>query len=373
MESELDLQPFAPTGKDQRQKPIIIAGPCSAESEEQVMATARSLRHYGTNIYRAGVWKPRTRPGHFQGAGSQALQWLDKAREETGMQMATEVATPRHVEQALYHNIDILWIGARTTANPFAVEEIAQALEGHNIPVMVKNPISPDLSLWIGALERLSKRGIKRTAAVHRGFSCLSKSPYRNPPQWDIPLQLKKKVPGIPLIHDPSHTGGARHLIFKTAKKAMTLNMDGLMIEVHPRPEQALSDSNQQITPEAFSNLLDKLGVEVTKHPQDPRAEIESLRSGIDALDEALLEIIGKRMGISKEIGNLKQQNHMDILQRERWQKLISKRVAQGRQKGMSREFIETVFDSIHQESLARQKGHRCCPEKIHQNQNNKA
>ncbi|MBS3807647.1 MAG: bifunctional 3-deoxy-7-phosphoheptulonate synthase/chorismate mutase type II [Bacteroidales bacterium] len=371
MESELDLKPFPSSGKDQREKPLIIAGPCSAESEDQVVATARALKDYGIGVFRAGVWKPRTRPGDFQGIGEDALPWLQKAREETGMQMATEVATPRHVEQALAHKIDILWIGARTTANPFAVEEIAQALQGHDIPVMVKNPISPDLSLWIGAMERLSKRGIRNMAAIHRGFSCLSKSAYRNPPQWDIPLQLKKKVPDIVLLHDPSHIAGQRQLIFKTAKKAMALNMDGLMVEVHPQPKQALSDSNQQLTPEGFMGILHKLGLDVETSPTHTRAELESLRSRIDSLDEALLDIVAKRMRISQEIGNVKQQHHMGIFQRERWQKMISKRIARGRQRGISRELIETVFESIHQESLARQKAHRS-EAKIHSTPNNR-
>lgn len=355
MDSEIELQPLALTGGKQDQQPVIIAGPCSAETEEQVMNTAHALKERGVSIYRAGIWKPRTRPGAFQGVGTRGLPWLQKARQETGMKMAIEVATPGHVEEALAHHIDVVWIGARTTANPFAVEEIARALRGTDIPMLVKNPISPDLSLWIGAVERFHKNGIKRIGAVHRGFSCYSKSQYRNPPQWNIPMQLKEQMPGLPVLHDPSHTAGQRHLVHKTAKKALGMNMDGLMVEVHTSPEEALSDSRQQLTPDMFANLMKKLGIRTSPGQAAHPGELQELRKRIDELDDALLNIMSQRMQISQEIGHVKKKHRLGVFQKDRWQKIISQRIASGRQKGMSRRFIESVFENIHQESLLNQ------------------
>ncbi len=356
MDSELDLQALGFSSPDQKRGSLVIAGPCSAESQQQVMHIAEALSRYGLGLYRAGIWKPRTRPGDFQGVGSQGLPWLQKVRQRTGMQVAVEVATPWHAEQALAHHMDVMWIGARSTANPFTVEEIARALKGTNIPVLVKNPISPDLSLWIGAMERFNKHGLKKIGAIHRGFSCYAKSALRNPPQWEIPLELKRRIPDLPLIHDPSHTTGDRELLYETAKKALHLQMDGLMIEVHHQPEKALSDSHQQITPQMFQHLLEQLNIEINNEPGAKAEELVHLRQQIDQLDDRLLEIMGQRMQVSQEIAHVKAKHRLNLLQKERWQKLMARRVARGQQKGMSRRFIESVFKIIHKESLERQK-----------------
>jgi chorismate mutase len=355
MESEMDLKPLKLPGLSSPDEPLLIAGPCSAESERQVMTTAEELGRTGIRVFRAGVWKPRTRPGAFQGLGDKALPWLKKVKEHTGMLVATEVATEKHVDLALKHRVDILWIGARTTANPFAMEALAGALEGTDIPVLVKNPINPDLAVWIGAIERLARRNIKRLGAIHRGFSCYHKSPYRNPPQWEIPLQLMKKIPSLPVIHDPSHVTGKRKLIQKTSQRALAHHMNGLMIEVHPSPSEAWSDKNQQLTPAMFEALLKKLHLDPTSSLCCSSNHLETLREQIDLLDRELLDIIEKRMVISREFGTFKKTKGMPPLQQNRWQELLMERLSRAGRKGISRSFIRQVFEIIHQESLALQ------------------
>ena len=356
MESNIELKPLDLPGVGEDGQPLVIAGPCSAETEAQVIKTAGALKAIGVKVFRAGLWKPRTRPGAFEGAGVKALPWLKRVRNETGMLVTTEVATAEHVKHVLAYDVDILWIGARTTANPFAVEEIARSLEGIDIPVLIKNPISPDLSLWIGAIERFANHGIRRLGAVHRGFYCDAKSSYRNPPKWNIPLQLMKQLPNIPLLHDPSHTTGDRNLIYKTARKALDYHMNGLMVEVHPNPDQAWSDSKQQVAPEMFEKILKKLNLPAGMTSQPNERKLEELRAEIDTLDQEILNIMEKRMVVSRKIGHFKNQQGMQTLQQERWEQLISGRINRGRQQGMSRKFIERLFETIHVESIEYQK-----------------
>jgi chorismate mutase len=355
MESEIDLKPLDLPGQASPDEPLLIAGPCSAETERQVMSTAENLHRAGIKVFRAGVWKPRTRPGAFQGLGDKALPWLRKVKEHTGMLVATEVATEKHVDLALKHQVDILWIGARTTANPFAMEALAGALEGTDIPVLVKNPINPDLAVWIGAIERLARKNIKRLGAIHRGFSCYHKSPYRNPPRWEIPLQLMKKLPSLPVIHDPSHVTGNRQLIQKTSQRAMAHHMNGLMIEVHPTPSEAWSDKNQQLTPAMFEDLLEKLNLVPKSPPSYSSRDLERLRGQIDLLDRELLDIIEKRMVISREIGTFKKRKGMPALQQNRWQKVLMQRLTHAGHKGISTSLIRQIFEIIHKESLTQQ------------------
>ena len=352
MESHIDLKPLDLPGWSSPDEPLLIAGPCSAESERQVMTTAEKLSRAGIKVFRAGVWKPRTRPGAFQGLGDKALPWLKKVKQHTGMLVATEVATEEHVARALQHQVDILWIGARTTANPFAMEALARALEGSDIPVLVKNPVNPDPALWIGALERLAQRNIKRLGAIHRGFSCYHKSPYRNPPQWEIPLQLMRKLPSLPMIHDPSHVTGKRKLIQKTSQRALAHHMSGLMIEVHPNPSEAWSDKSQQLTPAMFEDLLKKLHLKPGSPASFSPENLDKLREKIDLLDRELLDILEKRMVISREIGTFKKTKGMPPLQKNRWQGLLMERLSRAGHKGISTSFIRQLFEIIHQESL---------------------
>jgi chorismate mutase len=336
--------------------PIIVSGPCSAETEEQVMETAKKLDRLEVQVFRAGIWKPRTRPDTFEGMGSVALPWLQRVKKETGLLTATEVANRWHVEEALKYNVDILWIGARTTANPFAVQELADALRGHDGPVMIKNPINPDIELWIGAMERINKAGIKKILAVHRGFSYYGKSGFRNPPQWEIPIELKRRVPDIPVITDPSHICGSKELIFDIAQRAMDLNFDGLFIESHINPEKALSDKEQQITPEGLETILNKLvlrSMDITDHKL--KDKLSQLRAQIDQYDEELLEIFSKRMKISETIGQYKKDNNITIFQPKRWTEIIEKRIENGEKKGLSIDFVTKIFKAVHQESINRQ------------------
>ncbi len=335
------------------ERPLLISGPCSAESEKQVVETAKALAGLGVNIFRAGIWKPRTRPGTFEGMGSVALPWLRRAKEETGMLVATEVANVWHVKEAINHGIDIIWIGARTTANPFAVQEIADALRGYDIPVFVKNPINPDIELWIGALQRLNKVGIEKLYAVHRGFSYYGESSYRNPPQWEIPIELKRRIPDVPIVTDPSHICGSKDLLFSVSQTAMDLDFDGLFIESHINPEEALSDKEQQLTPDELSVLLDRLilrnhDVESAKQLEN----LEGLRRQIDQWDEELLRIIRSRMAISEQIGEYKKKEGITILQTNRWSSILEDRLLKAREMGMSDQFIIKVFKQIHQESI---------------------
>jgi len=338
-------------------RPIIISGPCSAESEEQVMSTARALAALNrVHVLRAGVWKPRTRPSAFEGMGRPALAWLRKAQEATGLPTAIEVANSRHVEQALAAGISILWVGARTAANPFAVQEIADALSGTDVPVLVKNPVNPDLELWIGALERINKAGISRLGAIHRGFSTFERSRYRNKPNWEIPIELKRRIPGLPMICDPSHMCGSTELLQPVSQTALDLNYDGLMIESHIRPAEALSDAKQQLTPAELGTMLSRL---VYRHESIDdvltRTKLVELREKIDKIDRDLLEILADRMSVADEIGQYKKDNNITILQSTRWDEIVRNRMKVGLEKNLSAGFVQRLFEIIHKESIDHQ------------------
>jgi chorismate mutase len=333
-------------------RPLIIAGPCSAETEEQVMNTAKSLAANGVKIYRAGVWKPRTKPGGFEGVGTDGLKWLKRVKTETGMYTATEVATAKHVFEALKYGVDILWIGARTSANPFAMQEIADSLEGVDIPVLVKNPVNPDLDLWIGAIERIYNAGIKKIAAIHRGFSTFDKKIYRNLPQWHIPIELHRRMPNLPILCDPSHIGGKRELVASIAQQAMDLNFDGLIIESHCEPEKAWSDASQQITPDVLDFILNNL---VIREMNQTTENLTNLRKQIDELDNDLLALLARRMRVSREIGTYKKEHGMPILQAARYEEILQKRIEQAEEMGMSSNFMNTVLVAIHEESVRHQ------------------
>ncbi len=347
MKSKLDLNKI--------DRPLVIAGPCSAETEEQVLNSARLLQKEGINIFRAGIWKPRTRPNCFEGVGSEGLEWMKMVQKETGMQTATEVANVNHVFEALKYNIDILWIGARTSANPFAMQEIADALKGVDIPVLVKNPVNPDVELWMGALERLEKAGIKQLGAIHRGFSSYEHSIYRNIPQWQIPIELKRRMPDMPIICDPSHICGNRELLQSVSQKAMDLNFDGLMIETHPTPDKAWSDAKQQITPTRLTELLSSLELRI-EHPDGISLDtLDDLRFKIDQYDNELVDILQKRMEAANTIGQYKKANNMTILQSGRWESILDKHLAQSTHTRLSERFINKLFKAIHEESIAHQ------------------
>ena len=348
---ELELKPLALPGVPM-ERPIVIAGPCSAETEEQVINTARSLADRGTKIFRAGIWKPRTKPGGFEGIGVDGLPWLKQVKEETGMLVATEVATAKHVYECLKAGIDILWIGARTTANPFAVQEIADALKGVDIPVLIKNPVNPDLELWIGALERINGAGLKRLAAIHRGFSSYDKKIYRNLPQWHIPIELRRRIPELPIFCDPSHIGGKRELIAPLCQQAMDLGFDGLIIESHCNPDQAWSDASQQVTPDVLNYILDLL---VIREGKQSTESLNELRHQIDECDNQIIEVLAKRMRVCREIGTFKKEHDMTILQTVRYNEILDKRGAQGALCGMGSEFIKKVLEAIHEESVRQQ------------------
>lgn len=347
---ELELSPLGLPSDNER--PFVIAGPCSAETEEQVMTTALQLASKGCHMFRAGIWKPRTKPGGFEGNGAAALPWMQQVKKETNMLTATEVATPEHVEQALKHDIDILWIGARTTANPFAVQAIADSLKGTDVPVLVKNPVNPDLELWIGALERINGAGIKRLGAIHRGFSSYDKKIYRNLPMWQIPIELSRRIPGLPIVNDPSHIGGRRDLIAPLCQQAMDLGMDGLIVESHCNPDKAWSDASQQITPDILDFILSIL---VIRKEAQTTENITALRKQIDEIDNSLIEILSKRMRISREIGLYKKEHGMTILQTARYSEILDKRGTQGSLLGIDPECIKKIFESIHEESVNQQ------------------
>jgi chorismate mutase len=338
------------------ERPLVIAGPCSAESEEQVVETARLLHKNGIKVFRAGIWKPRTRPNAFEGVGTRGLPWLRRVKEEFGMLTAIEVANVKHVYEALKAGIDILWIGARTTANPFSVQEIADSLKGVDIPVMVKNPVNPDTELWIGALERINNAGIKKIAAIHRGFSTYNKTEYRNSPQWEIPIELKRRIPDLPIITDPSHICGNKELLQEVSQRSIDLNFDGLMIETHINPEKALSDAAQQLTPEELKTLLNRLIIRKS-NIEDALllTTLEELRQEIDNFDDKLLEILDSRMAVSRKIGEYKKKHNITILQTSRWDELLNRRIKLAGKKGLSEEFITKVFRAIHQESINHQ------------------
>lgn len=348
---DIEIKPLDLPGIENK-RPLIISGPCSAETEEQVLTTARQLSANGIKIFRAGVWKPRTKPGGFEGNGAIALPWMKKVKEETGMLTATEVATPKHVEQALEYGIDILWIGARTTANPFAVQDIADSLKGVDVPVLVKNPVNPDLELWIGAIERVNGAGIKRIGAIHRGFSSYDKKIYRNMPMWQIPIELHRRIPNMPIINDPSHIGGRRDLIASLCQQAMDLGMDGLIVESHCNPDEAWSDSKQQVTPDILDYILNLL---VIRNEIQTTENITALRKQIDEVDNQLIDLLAKRMRISREIGQYKKEHGMTIVQTSRYSEILDKRGAQGAFCGVSPECIRQIFESIHEESVNQQ------------------
>lgn len=331
------------------QRPMVIAGPCSAETEEQTLTTARQLAQNGIKIFRAGIWKPRTKPGGFEGIGVEGLQWLRRVKNETGMYVATEVATAKHVYEALKYGIDVLWIGARTTANPFAVQEIADALRGVDIPILIKNPVNPDIELWIGAIERIYNAGLHQLAAVHRGFSSYDKKVYRNQPQWHIPIELHRRLPDLPLFCDPSHIGGKRELIAPLSQQAMDLQFDGLIIESHCAPDNAWSDKAQQLSPEVLDVILRKL---VLREMKQTTEDLVDLRREIDSIDNELLELLAKRMRISSEIGTYKKEHGIAVLQTGRYNEILEKRIANGERLGMSREFMRTFLEAIHEESV---------------------
>lgn len=348
---ELILKPLNLPGIENK-RPLVIAGPCSAETEEQVMATAKALAKNDIKIFRAGVWKPRTKPGGFEGNGEKALPWLKRVKEETGMLIATEVATPKHVEASLNAGVDILWVGARTTANPFAVQELADSLKGVDVPVLVKNPVNPDLELWIGALERINQAGIERLGAIHRGFSSYDKKIYRNLPMWQIPIELRRRIPTLPLVCDPSHIGGRRDLIAPLCQQAMDLGMDGLIIESHRNPDEAWSDASQQVTPDILDYILGLLVVRDTKQSTE---SLSALRKQIDQYDDQLIELLAKRMRVSREIGMFKKEHDMTVLQTGRYTEILEKRGAQGALCGIGADCIKEIFEAIHEESVRQQ------------------
>ncbi len=347
---ELELEPLRLPSDNER--PFVIAGPCSAETEEQVMTTARQLANYGCHIFRAGIWKPRTKPGGFEGNGEKALPWMQQVKKETGMLTATEVATPEHVELALKYGIDVLWVGARTTANPFAMQALADALKGTDVPVLVKNPTNPDLELWIGALERLNLAGIKRLGAIHRGFSSYDNKIYRNLPTWQIPIELHRRIPDLPIVNDPSHIGGRRELIAPLCQQAMDLGFDGLIVESHCDPDKAWSDAKQQVTPDVLDYILSLL---VIRDETVTTEGIVQLRKQIDEIDNQLMEMLSKRMRVCREIGHYKKEHNMTVLQTSRYNEILDKRGAQGALCGMAPEFVAKVFENIHEESVRQQ------------------
>ncbi len=334
------------------ERPFVIAGPCSAETEEQVMNTAKDLAAKGCHMFRAGVWKPRTKPGGFEGNGETALPWMKEVKEETGMMVATEVATPEHVELALKYGVDILWIGARTTANPFAMQALADSLRGIDVPVLVKNPVNPDLELWIGAMERINQAGIKRLGAIHRGFSSYDKKIYRNLPMWQIPIELHRRIPDLPIFCDPSHIGGRRELVAPLCQQAMDLGFDGLIVESHCDPDKAWSDAKQQVTPDVLDYILSLL---VVRDDTVTTEDIVQLRHQIDDLDNQLMELLAKRMRVCREIGQYKKEHNMTVLQAARYNEILEKRGAQGALCGMDPEFVAKVFEGIHEESVRQQ------------------
>jgi len=352
MKQKLDIIPLKDwLGKDSL--PMIIAGPCSAETEEQVLSTAREIAKInGVKIYRAGLWKPRTRPKQFEGVGEKGFAWLKKVKEETGLLITTEVATPHHVEACLKNDIDILWIGSRTVVNPFSVNEITESLKGVDIPVMVKNPINPDINLWLGALERVNFVGIKKIIAIHRGFYALRKSVFRNPPMWEIPIELKRIAPNLPIITDPSHICGNRKMLFHISQKAFDLEMNGLMIESHINPANAKSDAEQQIVPKELNKLLSKIEFRKSSGSAEFQNKLSQLRSEIDGIDNDLIDILSSRMDTIKEIGKFKRKNKITILQLKRWSHIIENRINNGIDKGLNKEFLIKLLELVHIESI---------------------
>jgi len=343
--------------------PLVIAGPCSAESESQVLKIAHQLNNTDATIFRAGIWKPRTRPGNFEGVGKIGLKWLKKVKDETGLLTATEVANPTHAELAIKNEVDIIWIGARSTVSPFIVQEIAEALKGTKKVVLVKNPVNPDLSLWLGAVERLYSSNIDNIGVIHRGFSNYEKTRYRNNPEWQIPIDLQNQFPDLPLLIDPSHIAGRRDIIFDLCQRALDLNFDGFMIETHHQPDDAWSDAQQQITPEKLKQITTNLKIRDEEgNAIEYQNKLANLRTQIDVVDHKLTETLGKRMKIADKIGVLKKDNNVAILQNKRWNEILEKMILEGKENGLSKEFILKIYKAIHQESINHQN-------KLHQDQ----
>lgn len=341
----------------QLQHPFLIAGPCSAETQDQILQVAHQLKDIKVSVMRAGIWKPRTRPGNFEGVGALGLKWLAQAKAETGLKIATEVANAHHVALALEHDVDVLWIGARTTVSPFMVQEIAEALRGTDKIVLVKNPVNPDLALWLGAVERLYKSDIEKLGVIHRGFSTYEKTRYRNNPEWHIPIDLQNQFPDLPLFIDPSHIAGKRDRIFDLCQTALDLNYDGLMIETHPDPDNAWSDAEQQITPKELLALIGKLKIRKTEEKAAVFVNtLKTLRSRIDTIDDQIISLMGKRMKIVDEIGVLKKENNVAILQVKRWNEILNRMKTEGENLALSEEFVLQVYKAIHQESIDHQK-----------------
>ena len=357
MESRLDLIPVSewgifPEGK----KPLMIAGPCSAESEVQVMQTARGLKSLGINVFRAGIWKPRTHPNNFEGIGTPGLKWLQRVKNELGMKVATEVASEKHIFDCLKFGVDMVWIGARTTANPFLVQEIADALKDTDVPVLVKTPVNPDLDLWVGALERLNQAGIRKLGVIHRGFSTSDKMAYRNSPGWQIAVELRTRFPDMPFFADPSHMGGNRKYLQEISQRALDLGLDGLMLESHCDPSCALSDAKQQLTPEDLGELISHLVVRQSDSDSPEYKEnIDQLRAQIDIIDENILYILSSRMNVSRSIGKYKKEHNIAILQTSRWDEVLSTMQEKAKAYGLSADFIAKLFTAIHDESVQEQ------------------
>lgn len=336
-------------------KPVVIAGPCSAESREQVLLTAESLSKHGITLFRAGVWKPRTKPGGFEGVGEEALPWLAEVKAKTGMQVSTEIANGEHLRKAVDAGVDIVWLGARTVANPFAVQEIADEwskiddVRKFDIGVLVKNPVNPDLDLWIGAFERLYNAGVRRLGAVHRGFSAYKHPVYRNPPEWRIPIEFKRRYPQIPIICDPSHISGDRKLVSEVSRQAVNLCFDGLMIEVHCSPSSALSDAKQQLTPEELIRMLNCLAIPEDK---DSGNVLHELRKEIDLLDDKLIDVLSQRMDVARKIGEFKRRNEIRVVQKERYESLVTERVRNAAKIGLDEDFVKRLLSVVHEESV---------------------
>lgn len=353
-DKKLEIIPMYEWGMFTEPKPSVVAGPCSAESEEQVMETAKGLKEMGINVFRAGIWKPRTHPGCFEGVGAVGLKWLQRVQKEYGLKVATEVAGEKHVAECLKHGVDMVWLGARTTANPFLVQEIADALKGTDIPVLVKNPVNADLDLWIGALERLSRAGIKKLGVIHRGFSTFDKIKYRNDPQWQVAIELRSRYPELPFFVDPSHMGGSRDYIQEISQRSLDLGFEGLMIESHCNPAVALSDAKQQLTPDELSDLLYNQVIVRDKDSDAPqwKENIDQLRAKIDVIDENIVYALGSRMNVSRKIGEYKKENNIAIIQTARWDKVFSKVLEKGKEYGLSEKFLSDVFTAIHEASV---------------------
>ena len=354
---KLELVSLYEWGMFTEPRPSVVAGPCSAETEEQLMKTAKGLKELGINVFRAGIWKPRTHPGSFEGVGSIGLKWMQKVKNEYGLKIATEVAGEKHVYECLKYGVDLVWLGARTTANPFLVQEIADALKDTDIPVLVKNPVNPDLDLWIGALERLNNAGIKKLGVIHRGFSTFEKIKYRNDPQWQIAIELRSRYPELPFFVDPSHMGGSTDYIKDISQRSLDLGFEGLMIESHCNPSCALSDAKQQLTPDELKDMLQNQ-IAVRDNDSDAKEwkdNIDQLRAKIDIIDESLLYTLSSRMKISRQIGEYKKNHNIAILQASRWDSLLAKVVEKGVEYGLPQDFIEDVFNAIHEASVEAQ------------------